>query len=150
MPRAPVPLTACVYVDTVTALKRIKGRWKTPLLRFLSEGGPRRYSDLRRALPAVSPKMLAQQLDALERDGLLVRREVESEPPKVVFYELTSLGAQVRPLLDAAAIWGRALQEARVGDVATCGEARTAPPPALPRPARSAPPPATGAGPAWS
>lgn len=150
MPRAPVPLTACVYVDTVVALKRIKGRWKTPLLRLLSESGARRYSDLRRALPAISPKMLAQQLDALERDGLLLRREVESEPPKVVFYELTPLGAQVRPLLDAAAAWGRALQEARTGPAETCGEPTTTPPPALQRPARSVPPPAPEAGPAWS
>ena len=103
-------LSVCVYVDAVRALKRIKGRWKTPLLAALSEG-PMRYSEIRRTFPALTPKMLAQQLQALEHDGLVVRTELVSDPPKVVVYSLSALGEDARPLLAALADWGRAVAQ---------------------------------------
>jgi DNA-binding HxlR family transcriptional regulator len=103
-----VDLTGCVYVDAVRALKRIKGRWKTPILAALAEG-PLRYSELRRTFPTLTPKMLAQQLDALEQDGVVTRTELVAEPPKVVLYSLSPLGEEARPLLAALADWGVAV-----------------------------------------
>jgi DNA-binding HxlR family transcriptional regulator len=106
-------LSVCVYVDAVRALKRIKGRWKTPILAALTEG-PLRYSELRRTFPTLTPKMLAQQLDALEQDGVVERTELVSEPPKVVIYSLSPLGEEARPLLAALAEWGLAVARREV------------------------------------
>lgn len=99
-------LSECVYVDAVRALKRIKGRWKTPILAALAEE-PRRWSDLRRLFPGLTPKMLTQQLGELERDGVVLRDEFVADAPKVVIYSLSPLGERVRPLLKALVDWGR-------------------------------------------
>lgn len=48
----------------------------------------RRFSELERATPAVSQKMLIQQLRQLEADGI-VRRIVHQQVPPKVEYRLT-------------------------------------------------------------
>jgi DNA-binding HxlR family transcriptional regulator len=50
-----------------------------------------RFSDLERAIPAVSQKMLIQQLRELERDGIVKRSIYPQVPPKVE-YDLTEWG----------------------------------------------------------
>lgn len=64
-----------------------------------------RFSDLRRAVPQATPKMLTQQLRELERDGL-VRREVFPVIPPKVEYSLTGFGETIRPVLEAMYAWG--------------------------------------------
>ena len=59
-----------------------------------------RYSDLRRAIPEVSPKMLTQQLRDLEHDGI-VQRTVYAEVPPKVEYSLTPSGLALHPTLKA-------------------------------------------------
>jgi DNA-binding HxlR family transcriptional regulator len=115
-------MSECVYVDAVRALKRIKGRWKTPILAALAEE-PRRWSDLRRLFPAMTPKMMAQQLDELERDGVLVREEYVASAPKVVIYSLSPLGERVRPLLAALVDWGREVAAHSAEEAERRGEA---------------------------
>src|SRR5689334_23354464 len=63
--------THCPAESTVAVLG---GRWKVVIVWHLL-AGTRRFSDLRRALPACTPKMLTQQLRELEADGV-VRRKV--------------------------------------------------------------------------
>ncbi len=82
----------------------IGGRWKLSLLYYLS-GGVQRYSDLQRCLPAITPKMLTQQLRELERDGV-VHREVYRQVPPKVEYSLTPLGESLRPVISAITEWG--------------------------------------------
>jgi DNA-binding HxlR family transcriptional regulator len=53
--------------------------------------GPLRFSELRRAIPGISQRMLTLTLRNLERDGLLNRYVTPSTPPRVD-YELTALG----------------------------------------------------------
>nr|CEL21737.1 Transcriptional regulator, HxlR family [Kibdelosporangium sp. MJ126-NF4]CTQ92517.1 Transcriptional regulator, HxlR family [Kibdelosporangium sp. MJ126-NF4] len=53
--------------------------------------GPRRYSDLRRAIDGISQRMLTLTLRGLERDGLVTRTVTPSSPP-MVHYELTEVG----------------------------------------------------------
>ncbi|MFL9824141.1 winged helix-turn-helix transcriptional regulator, partial [Rhodoplanes sp. SY1] len=60
--------------------------------------------DLERAIPAVSQKMLAQQLRQMERDGL-VRRTVHPQVPPKVEYGLTDWGQALCPALDALLTW---------------------------------------------
>jgi DNA-binding HxlR family transcriptional regulator len=69
--------------------------------------GPRRFSELSRALAGVSQKMLTQQLREMERNGLVERRVYAQVPPRVE-YELTALGKSLKPVVDAMCEWGEA------------------------------------------
>ena len=68
-----------------------------------------RFSELERAITAVSQKMLIQQLRELERDGV-VRRTVHPQVPPKVEYDLTELGKALCPALDALLEWGELRQ----------------------------------------
>jgi len=97
------PITAAEGV--VQALKMIDGRWKLRILFELFGGNVRRFSELERAIPEVTQKMLAQQLRQLEKDGLVARRIYPTVPPKVE-YRLTKWGQSLCPALDALLQWG--------------------------------------------
>ena len=73
------------------ALKILEGRWKLVILFHLFGGKVLRFSDLERAIPAISQKMLIQQLRQMEGDGI-VRRIVHHQVPPKVEYGLTELG----------------------------------------------------------
>jgi DNA-binding HxlR family transcriptional regulator len=68
-------------------------------------GGTRRYSEIRRAIPGITHKMLAQRLRELEADGL-VHREVYPVVPPRTEYTLTDEGERVIPALEAMQQWG--------------------------------------------
>ena len=87
------------------ALKLIEGRWKLVILFHLFDKGVLRFSELERAIPAVSQKMLIQQLRELERDGIVSRAVYPQVPPKVE-YGLTEWGREMCPALDALLEWG--------------------------------------------
>ena len=63
-----------------------------------------RFSDLQRAIPGVSQKMLIQQLRALESDGVITRTVYPEVPPKVE-YRLTELGRGLGPVFLALLDW---------------------------------------------
>jgi DNA-binding HxlR family transcriptional regulator len=94
--------SAAEGVDQV--LRVLEGRWKLVILFHLFGGRARRFSELRRAMPAVSEKMFIQQLRQLERDGL-VRRFVHHQVPPKVEYSLTHWGQALCPALDALLKW---------------------------------------------
>lgn len=85
-------------------LDKIGGRWKVLILYHLSQG-ELRYGELKRAIPAISEKMLIQQLKELEADRLVVR-EVKTVVPPNVTYSLTETGKTLTPVLNAMAQWG--------------------------------------------
>jgi len=66
----------------------VEGRWKLLILFHLFGGKVMRFSDLERAISAISQKMLAQQLRRLEADGI-VQRTVHNQVPPKVDYRLT-------------------------------------------------------------
>src|SRR5258706_6744338 len=74
-------------------LRILEGRWKLMILFHLFGGHVRRFSELRRAIPAVSEKMLIQQLRQMERDGI-IRRFVHQQVPPKVEYSLTDWGGR--------------------------------------------------------
>jgi len=96
------PVTAAKGVEQ--ALKIIEGRWKLIILFHLFGGKLLRFSELERAIPAVSQKMLIQQLRQLEKDGV-VRRVVHHQVPPKVEYGLTEWGQALCPALDALLRW---------------------------------------------
>ncbi|WP_236788394.1 helix-turn-helix domain-containing protein [Amycolatopsis sp. GM8] len=80
-------------------LEHITGRWGTLALAALAEG-PFRFNALRRKVDGVSEKMLAQTLQALERDGFVHREAQPTIPPRVE-YSLTPSGIEVAAKLQA-------------------------------------------------
>ncbi len=86
------------------AFRMLEGRWKLVILFLLFGGKILRFSELERAIPAISQKMLAQQLRQMENDGL-VRRVVHPQVPPRVEYGLTDRGQALCPALDALLTW---------------------------------------------
>ena len=84
-------------------LARIGDKWTVYIVRLLANG-PMRFNEIRRAVPAISQRMLALTLRGLERDGLVTRTVTPSIPPRVD-YELTSIGLTLTEPLKAVAIW---------------------------------------------
>jgi DNA-binding HxlR family transcriptional regulator len=87
------------------ALKVVSGRWKAVLLHLLFDG-TKRLSELSRARPEISQKVLIQQLREMAEHGL-VHREVFREVPPRVEYSATPLGRSLEPVLLALCTWGR-------------------------------------------
>ncbi|SFC81264.1 winged helix-turn-helix transcriptional regulator [Tropicimonas isoalkanivorans] len=84
-------------------LKHVTSRWGVLVLIVL-ETGTHRFSDLRRAVGGVSERMLAQTLQNLEKDGLVLRRSYDEVPPRVE-YSLTPLGREAAQHVRALADW---------------------------------------------
>lgn len=96
------PSSASESIQNV--IRVLEGRWKLVILFQLFGGQVRRFSDLERAIPGVSQKMLIQQLRQLEADGVVGRIVHHQVPPKVE-YHLTDWGQSLCPALDALLIW---------------------------------------------
>lgn len=88
------------------AVDVIGGKWRPVILSHLKEG-VHRYGELRRRIPDMSEKMLAQRLRELQEDGLVQRIERETKPPHVE-YRLTEEGWSLAPVLQALYDWGTA------------------------------------------
>ena len=96
------PATAASGIEQ--AIRMLEGRWKLLILFNLFGGKTLRFSDLERAIPAVSQKMLSQQLRQLEQDGIVARTVHAQVPPKVE-YHLTAWGQSLCPALDQLLTW---------------------------------------------
>ncbi|MBX2907680.1 MAG: helix-turn-helix transcriptional regulator [Taibaiella sp.] len=94
-------------------LDRIGGRWKALILYHLI-AGPQRYGALKKLIPAITEKMLIQQLKELEADTL-VHREVKPVVPPHVTYSLTPAGTELAPVMQAMANWGLKYAAVEVG-----------------------------------
>jgi DNA-binding HxlR family transcriptional regulator len=96
------PASAAQAVED--ALKLLEGRWKLEIMFRLFGGKVLRFSDLERAIPAISQKMLSQQLRQLEADGIVQRSVYAQVPPKVE-YRLSEWGQALCPVLDTLLQW---------------------------------------------
>ncbi|MDY4410375.1 MAG: helix-turn-helix domain-containing protein [Prevotella sp.] len=86
-------------------LSRIGDRWSLLVLLALHEKAETmRFSDLCRAIPDVSQKMLTSTLRKLEADDLLSRAIYPEVPPRVE-YKLTKRGKTLIPLLNQLVDW---------------------------------------------
>jgi len=80
------------------------GKWPVLVLTHLSFG-QHRFTELLRAVPDISQRMLTQTLRNLEKDGLISRHVTASIPPRVD-YDLTKLGGTILPVLESLLAWG--------------------------------------------
>lgn len=99
----PLNEQGCPIVYTLAV---VGGKWKWLIIYALSEQGVLRYSQLKKTLPNITHKMLAQELKELEAEQLVFRKEYPQVPPKVE-YSLTAKGKTLIPILDGMADWGR-------------------------------------------
>lgn len=93
-----------------SALSVIGGKWKPVLLYHLSQHGPMRFTELRRATPRITHKMLSQQLRDLEADGIVSRRSFDEVPPRTE-YNLTEYGWTLKPIMQSLCHWGTTHRE---------------------------------------
>ena len=96
---------ACMSICPVEATLRVLGgKWKMLIL-FHLNGSTRRFSELKRSMPSITEKMLAQQLKELEADSVVSRKVYPQVPPKVE-YSITEYGKSLQPVIRAMAKWG--------------------------------------------
>ena len=88
---------------TIT-LAFIGGRWKTVILYILADK-TLRFGEIAARIPAVSRKVLTEQLKELERDDLISRHKYNEIPPRVE-YTVTSLGKSLNQVLRQMEQWG--------------------------------------------
>ncbi|WP_436777778.1 winged helix-turn-helix transcriptional regulator [Yinghuangia sp. YIM S09857] len=93
------------------AIGVVDGKWKTALL-WMLETGPRRPGELRRELPGLTEKVLADALREMREDGLVHREVHDVLPPKTV-YSLTDLGRELSEALAPLSDWGHRLMDLR-------------------------------------
>lgn len=86
-------------------MNKIGTHWK-PIIIFHLMSGPKRYSELKRAIPEITEKMLIQHLKQLQEDNL-VNRKAEPVVPPVVTYSLTKSGELLTPILNAMVVWAK-------------------------------------------
>ena len=84
----------------------IGSKWTALIVHDLSEG-PRRFSELERSCPGISPRTLSERLRLLEQEKLVVRRSYSETPPRVE-YELTDKGSSLLPIIKAMSDFGHA------------------------------------------
>jgi DNA-binding HxlR family transcriptional regulator len=92
---------SCKLVGEI--LGRIGDKWSVLVVMSLRDGSLR-FSEIRRAIPGVSQRMLTLTLRGLERDGLVSRKVTPTIPPRVD-YELTALGRSLQSPVIALGQW---------------------------------------------
>ncbi|KRB59613.1 helix-turn-helix domain-containing protein [Flavobacterium sp. Root186] len=90
-------------------MEKIGGYWK-PIIVYHLSNGDKRYSELKRAIPAITEKMLIQHLKQLEADGIVIR-EAKPVVPPFVTYRLTNAGQGLMPVINAMASWAFKVKE---------------------------------------
>ncbi|PKH42813.1 transcriptional regulator, HxlR family [Nocardioides alpinus] len=89
------------FCPMAKAMELLDERWTLLLVRELLLGSER-FSDLRRGLPRMSPTLLSRRLHQLVAAGALTRDDSGGE----VRYRLTPAGQELRPVVEALAVWG--------------------------------------------
>ena len=90
------------FCPVAQASEVLAQRWVPLILREIMVGY-HRFNEIRRALPLISPSVLAQRLKSLEDDGVIRRRD-DSDG---VAYHLTAAGEELRPIVDSYGQWAK-------------------------------------------
>lgn len=92
-----------------TTLMLIGNKWKIFIIQQLMDR-PFRFSELRRAIPGISEKVLTDNLRAMEKDSIITRAVFPEVPPRTE-YALSELGDTMRPIIESMATWGTGYQQ---------------------------------------
>ncbi|MEN6412933.1 MAG: helix-turn-helix domain-containing protein [Veillonellales bacterium] len=86
-------------------LSVVGGKWNWLILFKLFQNGVQRYGEIKKSIPAITHKMLSQQLKELEFEELIQREAYHQIPPKVE-YSLAEKGETLIPILQLMSQWG--------------------------------------------
>ena len=87
-----------------TTVQLIGNKWKLLIIRNLLKA-PQRFTERKNGVPAISKKVLSENLRAMEEDGIISRTVYAEVPPRVE-YALTDIGRSLLQLMDDMAAWG--------------------------------------------
>jgi DNA-binding HxlR family transcriptional regulator len=88
------------------AINLIQGKWKTRILSRLQRG-PARLSELRRMFPEASKKVLTQHLREMEKDGLVIRKDLSGRLLHVEYFLSESMGFAALHLISTLTKWSK-------------------------------------------
>src|SRR5215470_14602113 len=139
------------YCPVAKATEILNERWTLLVLRELLFGS-RRFNDLRKGVPIMSPTLLSKRLKFLEESGVIER--CRAQPGKGWEYQPTNAGQELRPLIEMLGVWGQRWVRSRLTadeldpgllmwDIRRCTEARlfpSTPTPVPPELSTTAPP----------
>ncbi|MBQ2069360.1 MAG: helix-turn-helix transcriptional regulator [Bacilli bacterium] len=95
-------LPVCPVATTVSL---IGSKWKILIIRDL-RNRPWRFNELQRSLDGVSQKVLTDSLRQMMDDGLIIRKDYKTNPPRVE-YCLSDLGKELLPIIDSMETFGK-------------------------------------------
>ena len=98
-----MPIRPSETCEVEATIAIIAGKWKLMIV-FNMRLGALRFSDIKRALPKTSDRMLIRSLRELEEDNL-ISCEVFKEVPAHAEYELKVRGKSLLPALDVMSKW---------------------------------------------
>ena len=99
---------------TRDGLKLIQGKWRIPIIISLTYGN-KRFGEIQRDITDISPKMLSQELKALEMNKIIVRTLHDTMPVSTE-YALTDLGRSMHNLLEELMNWGFHFRKEVIGE----------------------------------
>jgi DNA-binding HxlR family transcriptional regulator len=108
-PPANCPLLACTAI--------IGGPWTPSIIWYLSAGA-RRFTELKSDIPPITARVLTKRLRELERQGIIKRHVMPTSPPSVE-YQLSALGRELLPAIQAIVDVGMKLQRLGSDDAAS-------------------------------
>jgi DNA-binding HxlR family transcriptional regulator len=91
----------------------LNGKWKLPIIGSLLYG-KKRFKELERDIPKITPRMLSKELKELEINSIITRT-VQNTIPVKVEYELSASGRSLNTVLDAMITWGKQHRERVIG-----------------------------------
>jgi DNA-binding HxlR family transcriptional regulator len=94
-------------------LNVISSKWKLPIIGSLLYG-KKRFRELEREIPKITPRMLSKELKDLEVNGIITRTVYDSFPVSIE-YELTTSGNNLQQVLDSMIHWGLQHRKAAFG-----------------------------------
>ncbi|MCS6956972.1 MAG: helix-turn-helix domain-containing protein [Aquificaceae bacterium] len=100
------------------AIQLLSGKWKLYILKNLMED-KKRFSQLQKAIPGITQRMLSKQLRELEACGL-IKRTVYPVVPPMVEYELTDIGKALKDIFEAMHRWGLSYIQNTKGAYPSC------------------------------
>ncbi|MFV0519071.1 MAG: winged helix-turn-helix transcriptional regulator [Lachnospirales bacterium] len=95
-----------------TTVSLIGTKWKWQIIRDLLryKETSLRFSEFKNTIPNISDRMLSQSLKELEKDHLIKRTLVDSNPPRAE-YSLTTMGENLSKVLLNVLDWGTQYQD---------------------------------------
>ena len=85
--------------------------------------GPKRFADLRKAIPRISAKVLTENLNFMQDEMMIIRKQSRAEHPQV-WYQLTDRGRDLDSVIREMNLWGRRWLSSQSGWVEGAGITR--------------------------